>query len=125
MMKVEQMHSIHTQSIFPANHDATISLTIDCYANCDAYYFQYVYLFMDGDGSYATTNTGTLLNGASGFGNTGQYILDLPMYGYTGPTYDSKTFIVAGSAADTFDLQFRAPSPSWYPLLLDIPTQLP
>ena len=35
------------------------------------------------------------------------------MYGYTGPTYDSKTFIIAGSAADTFDLQFRAPSPSW------------
>ena len=95
----------------PANHDATVSLTIDCYANCDAYYFQYAYLFTDGDGSYQSTNTGTLMNPGNGFGNTGMYILDLPMYGYTGPVYDSKTFIVAGSAADTFDLQFRAPSP--------------
>ena len=95
----------------PANHDATVSLTIDCYSNCDAYYFQYAFMITDGNADYWTTNTGTLVNNGAGFGNTGYYILDLPMYGYTGAYYDSKTFIVAGSAADTFDLQFRAPSP--------------
>ena len=26
----------------PANHDATVSLTIDCYSDCDATYYQYV-----------------------------------------------------------------------------------
>ena len=68
-------------------------------------------MITDGNADYWTTNTGTLVNNGAGFGNTGYYILDLPMYGYTGAYYDSKTFIVAGSAADTFDLQFRAPSP--------------
>lgn len=95
----------------PANHDATVSLTIDCYSDCDAYYFQYVYLYMDGDGSHSSSNTGTLYNTQAGFGNSGYYILDLPLYGYSGPIYDSKTFIVAGAAADTFDLQFQSPSP--------------
>jgi len=95
----------------PANHDATISLTIDCYNNCDAYYFQYAYLYTNGNGDYYSTNTGSLVNNQAGFGNTGYYILDLPMYGYTGAFYDSKNFIVAGDSADTFDLQFRAPSP--------------
>ncbi len=95
----------------PANHDATVTLTIDCYSDCDAYYYQYVYLYLDGDGSYSTLNTGTLYNNLAGFGSSGYYILDLPLYGFVGSVYDSKTFIVAGSAADTFDLQFRAPSP--------------
>ncbi len=95
----------------PPNHDASIHVTMDCYNNCDAYYYQYAYLWFDGDGAGPTYNSGTQYNTAAGFGPTGNYILDLPMYGFIGTYYTDKNWLVAGSNADTIDIGFRAPSP--------------
>jgi len=93
----------------PPNHDAQVSLTIDCYNNCDAAYYQYAHLFLDGDGTPYNVNTGTHVNTGQGGGNSGYFILDLPLYGLVGDYWDSKSWLVSG--ADTFDIALLAVSP--------------
>lgn len=92
----------------PPNHDASVSLTIDCVNNCDIYY-QGVFLHTDGDGTPFSTNTGTWQNTATAFGDGGWRILDIPGYNLAGPYYDSKSWTVSG--ADTFDIGFWAVGP--------------